>query len=72
MRMRRRERPGLAWVSVGTTVVFLVAVSVPAGMLAPQRVEAASPLNTKYFHPVATSPGRRLHALPRSRVGTFW
>lgn len=48
---RRRPRSLRGWVSVGTSAVFLVAVSVPAGMLTPERAEAVSPLNTKYFHP---------------------
>ena len=47
---RNRPRTLRGWASVGTSVVFLVFVSVPPQLVAEQ-AEAAAPINTTFFHP---------------------
>jgi RHS repeat-associated protein len=46
-----RLRTGRAWVSLGTSAVFIVFVSVPPVVVVPEPASAAAPANTMFFHP---------------------
>ncbi|MGH8028651.1 MAG: RHS repeat-associated core domain-containing protein, partial [Arenimonas sp.] len=51
MRSIRRHRPrgARAWIALGTGAAFVLFVSIPPNLV-PERAEATSPPNTKYFH----------------------